>query len=275
VRWITEGVLRQALDIAAKQHGHVLNRAMFARELRLSIPTVKALLLGMESMGWIRLLPALQPEGAHRCFRKPRMQLTSAPLLARILGPRHGGRTAAAALIEGIINAERRIYPKSRFLHYGGYELMALDLVVVRQGLRAGYLFVDTGERYELVALDLVVVRQGLRAGYLFVDTGEPGLRTTMPLRRAIRSGVVNKGFVLHTGDRCFFCARRVLAVPAQLFLARYEDFTIPHEHPDPWFLLCRWVNGAFTGVVPVHSLVPRSSLGGLDPDLLRLLRRL
>ena len=231
------------------EHGHVLNRAMFARELRLSIPTVKTLLRGMESMGWIRLLPALRPEGADRCFRKPRIQITSASLLARILGPRH----------------ERPGLPR-RFLMERHHQRRAPHRS--QKPLHALWRLRTEGTRPGRCA-------PGASRGLSLCRHWRARLARTMPLRRAIRSGAVNKGFVLHTGDRCFFCARRVLAVPAQLFLARYEDFTIPHEHPDPWFLLCRWVNGAFTGMVPVESIVPRSPLGGLDPDLLRLLRRL
>jgi hypothetical protein len=235
MRWITRPVIREAITVAARQHGSVLNRAQFARQLRLSIPTVRALLAAMATMGWIRLLPAWCPQGVAGCFRRPRVQLTSAPLLSYVLGPGHEGLATAASLSEGVIRAERRIDSTSRFFHFGTYDLRPLDLIVERAGVRTGY---------------------------LFLGSAGPGRREALPLRRAVKQGVVHAAFLVHTGQGGRFCGRGVLAVPASVFLARYEDFTAPQERYEVWHAMLRWLILAAVGEAPAPGAAPGASPG-------------
>jgi hypothetical protein len=215
---ISAQTLRHALLIAARQNGSVLNRSQFARELHLSTRSVGKLIRAMASFGWIRLLPAYCPADAAGCFRRPRLSLTSGKVLSAVLGAAHKGGADAAALAESIIRTEQRHHPASRFFYYGTY---------------------DRG------AVDLIVEREDGRFGFHLAGSEHPRPRETFPLRRAVRKGIVRRGYLLHPGQSSCFFARGVLSVPRSLFLARYQDFTCADEGYRVWQLMLRWLYAA------------------------------
>ena len=222
--YLTRQMLKKALAVAVRQHGGILNQAQFARLLHLSMASVRGLLRAMLALGWTRLLPAYCPPGNRGCFRRPRINVVSAPLLALGLGPGHRERVDAASIVEGIIRAELRTSGTSNVFSFGTYDMRSLDLIVERDGVRMGY---------------------------LIMESEFPRRRETSPLRRAVASGAVSKAYLLHSGVRGFFCGRGVIAVPAPVFLARYEDFTAPQDRYEGWHLMLRWLNRAGVGPSP------------------------
>jgi hypothetical protein len=212
---ISAETLKHALLIAARQNGSILNRSQFARELHLSTRSVGKLIKAMVSLGWIRLLTAYCPADAVGCFRRPRLSLTSGKVLSVVLGAAHKDGADAAELAESIIRAEQRLHPASRFFYYGTY---------------------DRG------SVDLIVERKGSRFGFHLAGSEHPRRRETFPLRRAVRKGVVRRGYLLHTGRSSCFFARGVLSVPRSLFVARYEDFTCDDDRYRVWQLMLRWL---------------------------------
>jgi DNA-binding Lrp family transcriptional regulator len=201
----------QTIETAlSRYNGKPLNYSMLARHLGISYHTVKRRIEELQELGFLRLL---------YCFPKAReAHGRRAPML--FMKTNLDFRTR---LIEQIIACEKVRSSSSSFGYFQTYSGGHIDLIL------------NTPRK---------------RIGFIFSDSPYPIQHTWICLRRLCRRGWIDYGFVLYTGRRSFFPARKMVALPVGAFIPRYNRWLESVEnlaHREILKMVRRWNNRSVT----------------------------
>jgi hypothetical protein len=191
----------------AAVHGTAINYASIARGLGLSRYRLLQLVERLERVGAVRLLPSSGAQRGKRAVQGPVIYLRQpCPLVpALVLPPQLVFRSA---MIEHLLPRERARCPESKAGH--GCTRAAAHAALVLRTPRAN-------------------------VGFQFPEERFPGKRRWTGLKKCVRAKTLDFGFVLYPGDRVFFAARKVIAVPAGDFLEGYSAWMQVAEEPRSW----------------------------------------
>ncbi len=209
VRSIRE--IQRTLRAIATQHGEPVNYAALGRNLGLSDRAARCRIQDLVAQGLVLLLPAYT-NGVEKKRRKlPRIYLRRANPVVALLAP-----SVKETEIEALFQLEKRHHRDARLFHYSTYPGLGVELVVERARYRFGILCVQS----------------------------EYFRRSRVKwLPRARREGIIQRGFVLHPGQRGFYAGRDVIAFPRKIFVNIYDEITHEGITNTELHLYLRWIN--------------------------------
>ncbi|HEB09585.1 MAG TPA: DUF4143 domain-containing protein [Spirochaetales bacterium] len=210
VKWIHLNVKDAdlTLRILARHHGRVLNTSKLGRLMGISYHTVNRRIEALVNADLLRLLFPMRVKPGRRLLKSPKIYVRNTAILLQLLGIQSAIELQESTLreqifkgfmIEQIVSREQAKNSGSLFCYYGGFGGPHICLIIDRLRSRTGIIF-------------------------KFKNMLEPGDWTC--LKSALKEELVKRGFIVYPGNRAFFAARDLIAVPALGFLDQYNLLT-------------------------------------------------
>ncbi len=188
--------LNPTLSILADWHGKPLNYSILGKELGVSSKSAQIRIRCLVENKLIWLLHPLPTElitSSHRVRKSPKLYLTGSTQSPGYLAEEVQFRSR---MIKTVCSHEAARNPSSKFWYYGGY-----------------------GKTH----IELVVQTPSKRIGFVFLRESHPNRWCWSYCKRVLARNIVQGGFVLYSGRRIFFVARRLVILPTREFLHHYR----------------------------------------------------
>lgn len=210
IKWIHLNVKDAdlTLRIVAKNHGKVLNSSKLGRLMGVSYHTVNRRIEALVNAGILRLIFPLRMSTDRRLVKSPKIYIRNTAILLQLLG------------IQSVIELQESMLRERIFKGF-----MIEQIVIKEQAKNSGCLFYYYGG-FEGPHICLIIDRLQSRTGIIFrfKDILAPSCWTR--LKSALKEEIVKRGFIVYPGNRAFFAARNLIAVPALAFLDQYNLLT-------------------------------------------------
>jgi len=158
---------------------------VLARHLGISYHTVKRRIEKLEKVGFLHLL---------HCFPEARQA---------------HGRTAPMLCMKTNLDFRMRL----------------IEQIIACEKVRSSSSSFGYFQTYSGGHIDLILNTPCKKIGFILSDSLFPIQHTWICLRRLCRRGWIDYGFVLYTGRRSFFPARKMVALPVDAFIPRYNHW--------------------------------------------------
>lgn len=200
------------LHAVAEMHCRPLNVMAISRRAGMARATVLDRIADLIRAEVVSLLPPYPLPPFTRSFRSPKLIVRQAGLFLRLMGVTHPEIPAFAQLA------------RRAFCGFMTDRILSMEVLAVNPVQP----YHCTG--YYGRAVDLIVVSAGIRIGYSFPRSILPHARDWEPLRYACSRGTIDRGLLIHPGDRAFILSPNILALPAPVFLKRYPFWSGKRE---------------------------------------------
>jgi predicted AAA+ superfamily ATPase len=195
--------MRRFMTMSAHLHGGLLNASELGRAMGVNYHTIQKYLDVVEGHYLVRRLPPWTGNIGKRLVRAPKVYLRDSGMLHHLLG---------IAKEKDLLASPRRGFSFEGFMIE---QLIALEQL---KGPGCEFSFFRTSGGAEV---DLVVRRAGRSEGYEFKSALSVRRRDASGLRAALDAGVIDRGLVVHLGDRDFALYDDVEAAGAARLLQR------------------------------------------------------
>jgi hypothetical protein len=191
----------------AGTHGEPINYAFLARRLCVSRYRLARQMERLEHAGAVRLLPPSGTQPGKRAVQSPVVYLRE-----------------ASALVPPLELSNELVFRSAMIEH-----------LLPRERARCPATWAGHGATRSTTHAALVLSTPLVRVGFQFPDDPFPIRRHWTGLKKCIRARTLEFGFVLYPGERVFFAARQIIAIPAGDFLGDYATWMQVAEEPRSW----------------------------------------